>query len=216
MSDRFLEHDYYQSDLTKGVIIKFYYYDNKNIVEKLSEGNFYSKSYFSNNIIEKMVKTIKVDVPIMKQDEENQYQLYHEELQQIGYNFDKVEGLCLKTEQLSIQSRIKKYREKGKSSVMKEIRNLAEKNDCFKEVIYRRLIEEMKKRSMPILIFIMAKRNGIIKSRGIAHSRYQHSYMSKEKYSSLTPDFYAFKFVCMVIAKEERDAVSADLPEFFL
>ena len=93
---------------------------------------------------------------------------------------------------------------------------MAEKNNYFKIVNYRTLTEEMKKRAILILMLIVAKRNRIIKSRSVAHSRYQHIYMSREKCSSRTPDFYAFKFIYEVIAKEERDIGSADLPEFFL
>ena len=71
MSNRFLEYGYHQSHSTKGVIIKPYYYNHENMIEKLSKGNFQSKSYFSNNTMEKMMKTIKVDELITKWDEDD-------------------------------------------------------------------------------------------------------------------------------------------------
>ena len=56
---------------------------------------------------------------------------------------------------------------------MKEIENLAEKNNCFKEVDCESLTEEMKKIAMSMLMFIVAKRNGATKSRGMARGGHQ-------------------------------------------
>ena len=36
----------------------------------------------------------------------------------------------------------------------------------------------------------------------------------KNEVSSPTPDFYAFKYLCAVIAKEKRDVASIALPGF--
>ena len=40
--------------------------------------------------------------------------------------------------------------------------------------------------------------------------------MSKEEYSSPTPDFHVLKFSCAIIAREGRDVGSVDLLEIFL
>ena len=34
--------------------------------------------------------------------------------------------------------------------------------------------------------------------------------------SSLTPDFYTFKYTCAIITKEQKDVATLDLPRFFL
>ena len=55
---------------------------------------------------------------------------------------------------------------------MKEIKNLAGKNDCFKEIDSNSLSKEMKSRAMPLLMFIISKQNSMLKSRGVMHSGY--------------------------------------------
>ena len=76
--------------------------------------------------------------------------------------------MCLKKEQFSIQSDVKICGEKGKISVMKEIRDLAEKNDYFGEVSYESMTTGMNSKALTLLILMHAKRNGVIKSRGLA------------------------------------------------
>jgi len=75
----------------------------------------------------------------------------------------------MKTEQLSIQSGVTKYGEESKKLALTEMKNLVVKNDCFKEVDYATLTEEMKNKALLLLIFMMMKRNGVLKSRGVAN-----------------------------------------------
>ena len=74
----------------------------------------------------------------------------------------------------------------------------------------------MKDRALPILMFMIMKRNGMLKSRGVANGSLQRLYTNKDDCSSPTPDFYAFKYIIAVIAKEGRDCATVDLPGFFL
>ena len=64
-------------------------------------------------------------------------------------------------------------------------------------------------------MLMVMKRNGILKSRGVANGANQKLY-SEDKFSSPTPDLYSVKCVCAVSAKEDRDAATVDLPSFFL
>ena len=57
----------------------------------------------------------------------------------------EVEDLCFKAEQMSMQKETKSYGVKGKELVIKEIRNIAKKNDCFGEIHRASLTEEIKK-----------------------------------------------------------------------
>ena len=99
---------------------------------------------------------------------------------------------------------------------MKEIRNLVD-NECFGELDYSSLTQEMKdNKALPILMFMVLKRNGLLKTRGVADGSVQRLYTNKEDVSSPTPDFYAFKYICAMIAKEGRDVATVDLPGFFL
>ena len=49
------------------------------------------------------------------------------------------------------------------------MKSLAIKNKVFRELNYESLIDEIKRKVLPLLISIVMKRNGIIKSRDIAN-----------------------------------------------
>ena len=73
----------------------------------------------------------------------------------------------------------------------------------------------IKDKALPLLIFMVLKRNGDLKSRGCANGSFQRIYTKKSKVSSPTSDFCAFKYIYAVIAKESRDVATVDLPGFF-
>ena len=54
---------------------------------------------------------------------------------------------------------------------MKEMKNLAIKNNCFAEIEYKKSNNEQKTRALLILMFIIMKRNGLIKSRDVANGK---------------------------------------------
>ena len=56
---------------------------------------------------------------------------------------------------------------------MKEIRNLAEKNKCFGEIRYEDLTQEIKDRALPLLMFMVMKRTGELKSHRCARGDVQ-------------------------------------------
>lgn len=99
---------------------------------------------------------------------------------------------------------------------MKEIRNLTTKNGYFGEIEYENLTKEMKPKALLVLMFVVAKRNREIKLRGVANRSFQQLYTNREDCSLPTLGFYAFKYICGIIAKESRDVVTVDLPGFFL
>ena len=142
--------------------------------------------------------------------------MYHEVLDWLGFRQNEIVELSFKAQQWSVQQGIRKFGDEGKKSAMKEIKNLAVKNNCFGEVDYKSLSQEKKDKALPILMFMVKKRNGDIKTRGCANGSVQRIYTDKNSVSSPTPDFYAFKYVCAVIAKEGRDIATVDLPGFFL
>ena len=116
---------------------------------------------------------------------------------------------------MSVKEGIRKYGQKRNDSVMKEIRNLAEKNSCFGEIEYETLTQEMKDKALPLLMFMIMKRLGDLKTRGVTGNR-QRLYIDKSKCLSPTPDFYSLKYLCAVFAKEGQDVATVDLPRFFL
>ena len=117
--------------------------------------------------------------------------------------------------QMSAQEGVRKYGSEGKEPELREINNLTD-NDCFGETKYEKRTQEQKDRALPILMFMVLKRHGKIKTRGVANGSVQRVYTNKDDCSPPTPDFYAFKYICAVIALEGRDAAMVDLPGFFL
>jgi hypothetical protein len=60
--------------------------------------------------------------------------------------------------QYNIKQGMKEYPEEGKSSIMKELNNLV-KRDVFGEVEYESLSPQQRKWALPILLFMVMKRN---------------------------------------------------------
>ena len=155
------------------------------------------------------------DTSEIQKIDKDEYQHYVEAMKWCDVEQGDIEGMMFAAKHMSIQKGIKDYKEAGKASAMKEILNLTG-NNCFGETEYEKLTQEDKDKALPILMFMIMKRNGSLKSRGVANGSVQRLYTNKEDVSSPTPDFYSFKFIAAIIAKECRDAASVDLPGFFL
>ena len=63
---------------------------------------------------------------------------------------------------------------------------------------------------------MVTKRNGTLKSRGVADSSSQRVHADKNKLPLPTLDFYLLKYVCAIATKEGRDIGIVDLSSFFL
>ena len=127
-----------------------------------------------------------------------------EALQWLEFEQDEITGMMYAAKQMSVREGVRKYGSEGKDSVLREIKNLTD-NDCFGETKYKKLTQEQKDQALPILMFIVLKRNGEIKTIGVANGSVQRVYTNKDDCFSPTPDFYGFKYICAVIALEGRD-----------
>ena len=94
-------------------------------------------------------------------------------MQWLDFKGDEIEGLCFKTDQHKIQAGVKTFGGEWKTSAMKEIRNLAIKNNCFGELKCDSISEDVKRKALPLLMFMVLKRNGEIKSRGVSNGSLQ-------------------------------------------
>ena len=74
------------------------------------------------------------------------------------------------------------------------------KNECFEETGHENLTQEMKDRFLPLLILMVMKREGDIKSIEVANGSFQRLHAEKSYCSSSTPDLYSFKHACAMIA----------------
>jgi hypothetical protein len=193
----------------------YYYDDDDNYDQKLSDGDYYSNQYFTDNVQQTVYDNDKSSDTINLVKVKEEYQHYVETIKWMDVDQGDITAMMFATKQMSIQEGMRKYKEEGKESAMKEILNLTG-NDCFGEMDYDKLTQEEKDKALPILMFMVLKRNGLLKTRGCANGSVQRLYTNKEDVSSPTPDFYAFKFIAAVIAREGRDVASVDLPGFFL
>ena len=98
---------------------------------------------------------------------------------------------------------------------MKEINNLVSR-ECFGELPYKSLTDKDTKQALPILMFMLLKCDGRLKSRGCANGRSQCLWTTKQEVSSPTPAFEALKHILAIIGLEARDVASFDLPAQFL
>ena len=205
---------YTNGKIPDGRCLKPYYMD-ENYEQHLADGTYYSNQYFTENVTETTCNTSESPnkINLIKVKEEQQH--FVEAIKWMDVEPDDITAMMFAAKQMSIQEGMKKYKDEGKASAMKEIINLTD-NNCFGETEYEKLSQEAKDKALPILMFMVLKRNGSLKTRGCANGSVQRLYTNKEDVSSPTPDFYAFKFVCAVIAREGRDAASVDLPGFFL
>ena len=205
---------YSNGEVPTGRCLKPYYLD-EDYEEHLAKGNYYSDQYFVDNVTETTFNSDESPdkINLIKVKEEHQH--YLDAITWMDVEQQDITGMMFAAKQMSIQEGMRKYKDEGKASAMKEIINLTD-NDCFGETVYEKLSQDAKDKALPILMFMVLKRNGSLKTRGCANGSVQRLYTNKEDVSSPTPDFYAFKFVCAVIAREGRDVATVDLPGFFL
>ena len=86
----------------------------------------------------------------------------------------------------------------------------------FGKVVYELLTAQQKKWALPILLFMVMKRNGTLKSRACADGRQQRLWTNKEQVSSPTLSIDSLKYTMIVDAQENRDVAVVDLPAQFL
>ena len=95
------------------------------------------------------------------------------------------------------------------------MKNLTLKKNCFGEIDYDSMIQEMKDKVLLLLMLMMMTHIGELKKRGVGNGSLRHIHSQKYDNSSLTPDFHSFKCVCARIAKELRGVATVDLPGLF-
>ena len=192
------------------------YYQDIELNCHLSKGITYSNAFFIDGVVTTQLEMPSFGDEKIKREEVDHFALYTEALEWLDFNMEECAGMAFKAQhQMNVKQGIKEYGDDGKASALKEINNLTS-NECFGEVAYETLTQRQKDRALPILMFMIMKRNGDIKTRGVANGSLQRVYTNKDECSSPTPDFYAFKYIIAMIAKENRDCATVDLPGFFL
>ena len=134
------------------------YYQDDDLNRHIGPGVTYPASFFSTGI-----KVTELDVPAFEEqitslDGVDQYSLFQEELTWFDFDVDEVSSMSFKAKQMSMQKGVKRYGDSGKKSALKEIENLTG-NECFRKIDYSSLTQEMKDKALPILMFMIMKRN---------------------------------------------------------
>jgi hypothetical protein len=114
--------------------------------------------------------------------------------------------------QHSMKKGIELYGEKGVEAVLKELKQLHDRE----VMIPRELTREEKRASLQYLMFLKQKRCGKIKGRGCADGRKQRDYTTKEESSSPTVAIESVLLTCVIDAEERRDVATVDISGAFM
>lgn len=99
---------------------------------------------------------------------EDKVQNYIEGLNGIDKNDKYAEHVKAKMfTQFRIKKGLKNFSDEGKRSVMKEMDNMGRQN-VFGKIVFESLRPQQKKQALPILLFMVLKPNGTLKSRAYA------------------------------------------------
>ena len=70
-----------------------------------------------------------------------------------------VQSIFFKSKKVGVEGGVKNHAHKGKESAIKDIRNLAVKNDSFGDIEHGSLVKEMKDKAIPLLMLTVMKNN---------------------------------------------------------
>jgi Reverse transcriptase (RNA-dependent DNA polymerase) len=118
-------------------------------------------------------------------------------------------------ETYSLNKGLKHFGDKGYKAAFDKVRQLHERS-VFKPINVSDLTQLERKRAMESLIFLVVKRDGRIKSRACANGSTQREYINKEESASPTVATESVLITAAMEAEEERDIMSADIPNAFV
>ena len=118
-------------------------------------------------------------------------------------------------ETYSLKKGLKQFGKNGYDAALGEIKQLHDRV-AFKPIDVKELSEQEKKRAMESLIFLVEKKDGRIKGRACANGSTQREYINKEDAASPTVATESILLTATIDAKENRDVMSADIPNAFV
>ena len=129
-------HQYTSSYYSKGKVpdgrcLRPYYTDD-NYEQRLTNGDYYNNQYFIKDVNEVIFHTNETTDTIKVIKKKQEYQNYLDAVKWSDVGQRDIIATMFAAKQMSIQEGMKRYKDEGKSSAMKEIRNLTE-NNCFGE-----------------------------------------------------------------------------------
>jgi hypothetical protein len=118
-------------------------------------------------------------------------------------------------QQYIYQKGIKKFGNKGKQAAHDELDQL-HKRHCFNPLDVSKLTSSEKKKAMQSLLFLTEKRDGRIKGRLVYNGKPTRAWVSKDDAASPTASLEGILLTSIVDVKENRDVMSADIPNAFI
>jgi hypothetical protein len=115
----------------------------------------------------------------------------------------------------SLNKGLKKFGARGEQSVMKEMKQLVDR-ECFNPIEFNSLTPSEKAKALESLIFITEKRDGTVKARQCADGRKQRDWLQREMSSSPTVSTESTLLTAMIEAEEERHVITGDVPNAFI
>jgi Reverse transcriptase (RNA-dependent DNA polymerase) len=115
----------------------------------------------------------------------------------------------------SLKKGLKKFGKKGYDAAFGEIKQLHDRI-VFQPINVNNLSPLERKRALESLIFLVEKRDGRIKGRYCANGSTQREYINKEDAASPTAVTESIIITATIDAKENRDVMSADIPNAFV
>ena len=110
---------------------------------------------------------------------------------------------------------LKKFGERGENATYAELEQL-HKRTCFSPIHIAEMTKEEKKKAQNALLLLTEKRTGEVKGRLVYNGKPTRDWMSREDTSSPTATQEGIFLTAVIDAKEERDIVTADIPNAFV
>lgn len=118
-------------------------------------------------------------------------------------------------QQYILQKGLAEYGEEGKKATTKELDQLHCRN-CFTPIDVSKLTEGEKKKAMEALMFLSEKRDKRIKGRMVYNGKPTREWFNKEDAKSPTVAMESVFLTTVIDAKEQRDIMTADIPNAFI
>ena len=110
---------------------------------------------------------------------------------------------------------MKKFGDKGKKAATEELDQLHKRN-CFEPIDVSKLTTTEKKKAMDSLLFLTEKRDGRVKGRLVYNGKPTRQWLNKEEAYAPTASLEGIFLTAIIDAKEQRDVMSADIPNAFI
>ena len=131
-------------------------------------------------------------------------------VQRRGVKFAQVHA-----QQYMLQKGLKKYGKRGQAGAEKELEQL-HKRTCFTPLDVSKLSSDEKEKAMNALMFLSEKKDKTVKGRLVYNGKPTREWLSKEEASSPTVQVESIFMTAVIDAKEDRDVMTADIPNAFI